>query len=77
MRNTVLTLNITKYLSSTMARTIVYTIGHMLIAIACIIFITGSDPLLATVDAIIEPLINAVWYYILDTFWSRCFATES
>ena len=56
--------------NSTILRTIVYTIGHILIAIACIIFITGSDIRLATIDAIVEPLINGVWYFILDYLWN-------
>ena len=56
--------------NSTILRTIVYTIGHILIAIACIIFITGSDIRLATIDAIVEPLINGVWYFILDHLWN-------
>ena len=56
--------------SDSFIRTIIYTIGHMLIAIACIIFITGADIKLATVDAIVEPMINALWYYVLDYLWS-------
>ena len=57
-------------INNTVLRTIVYTIGHILIAIACIIFITGSDIRLATIDAIVEPLINGVWYFILDYLWN-------
>ena len=65
-----------QYLSASLMRTIIYTIGHMLIAVLCIIFITGSDPLLATVDAVVEPLINAFWYYLLDSLWSRYVGAE-
>lgn len=57
-------------INSTVIRTIIYTIGHILIAIACIIFITGADIRLATIDAIVEPLINGVWYFILDYLWN-------
>ena len=56
-------------LNSTMLRTAIYTIGHILIAICCIVFITGAELRLATIDAIVEPLINAVWYFILDYLW--------
>jgi uncharacterized membrane protein len=51
-------------------RTVIYTIGHILIAICCIIFITGTDLRLATIDAIVEPLINSVWYFCLDYLWN-------
>ena len=56
---------------SSMARAIVYTVGHILIAATCNFFITGAEFHLATVDAIVEPIINGVWYYILDKTWSR------
>lgn len=56
---------------SSMTRAVVYTIGHILIAATCNFFITGAQFHLATVDAIVEPLINGVWYYILDKTWSR------
>lgn len=61
----------TKFLSSSIMRTVIYTIGHILIAICCIIFITGADLRLATIDAIVEPLINSVWYFALDYMWQR------
>lgn len=57
-------------MNQSFARTIVYTVGHIIIAILCIIFITGADIKLATIDAIIEPLINGVWYFVLDYLWS-------
>jgi uncharacterized membrane protein len=49
---------------------IIYTIGHIIIAATCNVIITGSTLELAAVDAIIEPLINGVWYYFLDKFWA-------
>ncbi len=55
---------------SSVARAIVYTIGHIIIAATCNIFITGSSLELAAVDALVEPLINGVWYYFLDKFWA-------
>lgn len=56
---------------SSLARAVVYTLGHIVIASLCNIFITGAEIHLATADAIIEPLINGVWYYVLDATWSR------
>ena len=55
---------------SSIGRAIVYTIGHIIIAATCNIIITGSTLELAAIDAIIEPLINGVWYYFLDKFWA-------
>lgn len=51
---------------STLLRAVVYTIGHIIIAAACNAIITGASLDLAAVDAIVEPIINGVWYYMLD-----------
>ena len=56
---------------SSLKLAIVYTIGHMLIVIACVMGITGASIQLATLDAIVEPLINGVWFYILHETWKR------
>lgn len=58
-------------ISGSVLRTIIYTIGHIGIAIICVVTITGSDVTLATVDAVVEPLINAVWYFVLDYLWTK------
>ncbi len=58
---------------SSIGRAVVYTIGHIIIAATCNVMITGSTLELAAVDAIIEPLINGVWYYFLDKFWASTF----
>jgi uncharacterized membrane protein len=55
---------------SSIGRAVIYTIGHIIIAATCNIIITGSTLQLAAIDAIIEPLINGVWYYFLDKFWA-------
>ena len=57
-------------IGSSIARAIIYTIGHIIIAATCNIFITGSSLELAAVDALVEPIINGVWYYFLDKFWA-------
>ena len=54
----------------TIVRTIVYTIGHFIIAAACVMYFTGSSFQAAITDAIVEPLINGVWYMVLDKFWA-------
>ena len=57
-------------IGSSMARAVVYTFGHIIIAATCNVLITGSPLELAAVDTIVEPLINGVWYYLLDKFWA-------
>ena len=51
--------------------TIIYTIGHFIIAVACVYFITGAPLELATADALVEPLLNAIWLYILQKLYFR------
>lgn len=54
----------------TILRTVIYTIGHFMIAAACVMYFTGASFEAAITDAIIEPLINGVWYLVLDKFWA-------
>ena len=54
----------------TILRTIVYTLGHFTIAIICLMLIADVPFSVAMTDAIVEPLANSVWYFILDKFWA-------
>ena len=51
-------------------RTIVYTIGHFVIAITVLMLVADVSFYIALTDAIVEPLANSVWYFILDKFWA-------
>ena len=51
-------------------RTIVYTIGHFAIAITVLMLVADVSFLIALTDAIVEPLANSVWYFLLDKFWA-------
>ena len=51
-------------------RTIIYTIGHFAIAIIVLMSIADVSFAVALTDAIVEPLANAVWYFMLDKFWA-------
>jgi len=64
-------LNSYKVLKGTLLRTVIYTVGHFLIAAACVMYFTGADFTAAITDAIVEPLMNAVWYFMLDRIWSK------
>jgi uncharacterized membrane protein len=50
---------------------VIYTVGHILIAIACVVVITGASVELAALDAVIEPIINGVWFYVLHKAWKK------
>jgi len=51
-------------------RTIIYTIGHFAIAIIVLMSIADVSLSIALTDAIVEPLANSVWYFMLDKFWA-------
>ena len=51
-------------------RTIVYTIGHFLIAITVLMLIADISFAVALTDAIVEPIANSIWYFILDKWWA-------
>ena len=44
---------------------VIYTIGHILIAMTCNRIITGASLDMAAADAFIEPIINGFWFYLL------------
>ena len=51
-------------------RTIIYTIGHFAIAIIVLVSIADVSFAIALTDAIVEPLANSIWYFMLDKFWA-------
>jgi uncharacterized membrane protein len=58
-------------ISTSIGRAVIYTIGHIIIAMTCNRIITSADWKLAGADAIVEPMINGVWFYVLDKSWNR------
>ena len=51
-------------------RTIIYTIGHFAIAITVLMLIADVPFSIALTDAIVKPIANSVWYFILDKWWA-------
>ena len=49
--------------------TIVYTVGHIFIATMCAVIIFSASVNLAAIDAFVEPIINAFWFYFLHSFY--------
>lgn len=68
-------LNIVRKLigESSVLLAIIYTIGHIFIATICNWLITGAAMELAAVDAIVEPIINGIWFYVLHKVAKRYF----
>tara|TARA_Y100001954_G_scaffold180120_1_gene191833 strand:+ start:60 stop:299 length:240 start_codon:yes stop_codon:yes gene_type:complete len=51
-------------------RTIVYTIGHFIIAISVLMLVADVSFMIALTDAIVEPIANSIWYFALDKWWA-------
>ena len=50
-------------------RTLIYTIGHFAIAITVLMLVADVSFIVALTDAIVEPLANSKWYFVLDKIW--------
>ena len=62
--------NIFKNNKGSILRTIVYTIGHFAIAITVLMLVADVPFMIALTDAIVEPIANSVWYFVLDKWWA-------
>ena len=51
-------------------RTVIYTIGHFIIAITVLMLVADVTFRVALTDAIVEPIANSVWYFVLDKWWA-------
>ena len=56
---------------SSLTLAIIYTVGHILIAMICNNLITGASFELAAVDAVVEPIINGVWFFVLHSGYKK------
>ena len=55
---------------SSITLAVVYTLGHIIIAMSVVSIVTGASLFEAGIVALVEPTINGVWYYALDKMWS-------
>ncbi|MBO01903.1 MAG: hypothetical protein CMG35_04620 [Candidatus Marinimicrobia bacterium] len=62
--------NVIRESKGSLTRTVIYTIGHFIIAITCLMLIADVPLSVAATDAIVEPIANSVWYFILDKWWA-------
>ena len=62
--------NIYRSNKGSIIRTIIYTIGHFAIAITVLMLVADVSFAIALTDAIVEPIANSIWYFILDKWWA-------
>jgi len=57
--------------SATTLRTAVFTVGHFIIDVFVIAMITGAPIETATLASLVGPMINGVWFWLIDRWWSQ------
>lgn len=50
---------------------IIYTLGHIVIAMTVVSLMTKASLWEAGTVALVEPMINGVWFYILHNLWKK------
>jgi len=56
--------------SNSLALALVYTLGHIIIAMTVVRTMTGASLFEAGLVALVEPALNGVWFYVLHKVWS-------
>ena len=56
---------------SSLTLTLIFSLGHILIAASVVYVVTGATILESGAVALIEPSINAVWLYALHRLWKK------
>ena len=57
--------------TSSLALALIYTAGHIIIAMSVVSVMTGASLWEAGAVALIEPSINGVWFYVLYKIWRK------
>jgi len=50
---------------------LIYTAGHIVIAMSVVSALTGASLWEAGLVALVEPSINGVWFYVLHSLWKK------
>jgi uncharacterized membrane protein len=56
---------------SSLTLALIYTFGHICIAMTVVSVMTGASLWEAGAVALIEPAINGVWFYVLHSLWKK------
>tara|TARA_B100000927_G_C16091161_1_gene319266 strand:- start:50 stop:403 length:354 start_codon:yes stop_codon:yes gene_type:complete len=57
--------------TNSLALSLIYTTGHMIIAGTTVYAMTGATIWEAGAVALVEPALNGVWFYILHSLWRK------
>tara|TARA_B100001057_G_scaffold224171_1_gene224456 strand:+ start:1249 stop:1488 length:240 start_codon:yes stop_codon:yes gene_type:complete len=57
--------------SSSLGLALIYTFGHVIIAMTVVSLMTGASLWEAGAVALIEPSINGVWFYVLHKIYKK------
>ena len=55
---------------TSLGRALIYTLGHIVIAMSVVSVLTGASLWQAGAVALVEPTINGIWYYFLDKLFT-------
>ena len=56
---------------SSLTLALIYTLGHIAIAMTVVSYMTGASIWEAGLVALIEPSINGVWFYVLHSIYKK------
>ena len=56
---------------SSVTLAVIYTLGHIIIAMTVVSVMTGASLWESGAVALIEPSINGIWFYLLHTTWKK------
>ena len=57
--------------TNSLALSLIYTTGHMIIAGTTVYIMTGATIWEAGAVALVEPALNGVWFYVLHSIWRK------
>ena len=57
--------------SSSLSLALIYTVGHVIIAMTVVSVMTGASLWEAGAVALVEPSINGVWFYLLHKIYKK------
>ena len=57
--------------ASSITLAVIYTLGHIVIAMTVDSLMTGASLWEAGAVALIEPSINGIWFYVLHSLWKK------
>ena len=56
---------------SSLSLALIYTLGHIIIAMSVVTVLTGASLWEAGAVALVEPSINGVWFYVLHKTYKK------